>query len=60
MLKADINKFNVPEDTPIVVRLFINGQYMGAAKVVDNFNYSSPDHHIYIDADFELFEQEKK
>lgn len=59
MKKKDILSFvHAPDETPIVVRLFINGQYMGRAKIVDNFNFIDDD--IVIDADFELFEMEKK
>jgi len=48
----------IPTDN-VVVRLFINGQYMSTARIIDAHR-SIDDKAVIIDADFEIFEMEKK
>lgn len=55
------NITSIPEvksNTPIHIRVFINGQYMATCKIVDSMYMSGND--IILDADLEIFEQEKK
>jgi len=57
-IQEEIVHTNTTPDTRVVVRIFVNGQYMTTCKMVDVLGTVDGD--FVLDADLEIFEMEKK
>lgn len=58
MRVEELTKFECEKDDRVVVRVFMNGQYMTTCRIIDNM--TRIDNALVLDVDLEIFEMEKK